>query len=189
MSLRLIEPAIDLAVTLAEAKAHLRVTHNEEDGMITAMIHAATAVAEQETGRAIMEQTWELTLDSLSDIVLTRVPVISASVTYVDTAGVAQTLSPILYRVRTSNEFGFATIEPAYAATWPSTLNDIDAVKVRYVAGYEDGVPQGIKSWILLTVAALYENREAEAYSARAVSTTVKMSFVDGLLDRYRVRA
>jgi hypothetical protein len=48
-------------------------------------------------------------------------------------------------------------------------------------------VPEGIKQWIKLTVSAMFENREAEAYSSRAVSTTVKMSFVDALLDRYRV--
>jgi hypothetical protein len=33
----------------------------------------------------------------------------------------------------------------------------------------------------------MYENRETEAYSSRAVSTTVQMQFVDRLLDRYRV--
>jgi hypothetical protein len=48
-------------------------------------------------------------------------------------------------------------------------------------------VPEAIKSWIKLQVSAMFENREAEAYSARAVSTTVKMSFVDGLLAKYKV--
>ena len=187
MTLRLIDPPYDTPVTLAEAKAHLRVIDSNEDAIITAMIHSATAVAEQETGRALMEQTWQLTLDSFDSIELTRTPVISAIVNYVGTAGVTQTLSPSLYRFR-QDDFGFAKIELAYGATWPALLDDADVVTVTYDAGYEDGVPQGIKSWILLTVAALYENREAEAYSARAVSTTVKMSFVDGLLDRYRVR-
>lgn len=80
MALKLITAATALAVSLVEAKEHLRVTESTEDTLITAMITAATEVAEQITGRAIMPQTWELTLDAFPDAFeLTRIP--AASIT------------------------------------------------------------------------------------------------------------
>ena len=193
MALKLITAPTTYPVTLAEAKAHLRVDSTDEDALITSMITSATETAEQITGRAIMPQTWELTLDGFpSEFELTRVPVASVtSVKYLDLDGAQQTLSNALYLVRTADDFGFAKVAPAYNTEWPLAQDSFDSVALRYVAGYANAaaVPESIKAWVKLTVSAMYENREAEAYSSRAVSTTVKMSFVDGLLDRYKVWA
>lgn len=184
MSLRLVTPASALAVSLSEAKLHLRVDGTDEDTLITALITAATETAEQITGRAIMPQTWELTLDEFPAVIeLTRVPVASVtSVTYVDTAGVTQTLTGT--RLRNVDDYASALIVPAYNAEWPDTLVDVDTVKVRFVAGYVNAaaVPEPVKSWIKLNVAAAYENRESVT-SKQMVS----LKFVDGLLDRYKV--
>lgn len=191
MALKLITPAAALAVALAEAKLHLRVDTSDEDTLITALIAAATDMAEQKTGRAIMAQTWELTLDAFPDALeLTRVPVQSVtSVKYYDTTGAQQTLGNTLYALDNADEFGCAYVVPVYSGSWPDTRDQINAVAVRYVAGYPDAaaVPEGIKQWIKLMVSTMFENRETEAYSSRAVSTTVQMRFVDRLLDRYTV--
>lgn len=191
MALKLITPPTTYPVTLAEAKLHCRVDVADDDALITALITAATEMAETKTGRAIMSQTWELTLDSFPDAFeLTRTPVQSiTSVRYFDTAGVQQTMLNTLYSLDTADEFGYAYVVPAYNGTWPDTRDQINAVSVQYVAGYVNAglVPQGIKQWVLLTIATMYENRETEAYSSRAVSTTVQMQFVDRLLDRYTV--
>ena len=191
MALKLITAPSTYPVTLAEAKLHCRVDIADDDTLITALITAATEMAEQKTGRAIMTQTLELTLDAFPDAFeLTRVPVQSVtSVKYYDTTGAQQTLSNTLYALDAADDFGFAYISPVYAGVWPDTRDQINAVAVRYVAGYADSasVPQSIKNWILLMVSTMYENRETEAYSSRAVSTTVQMQFVDRLLDRYVV--
>ena len=80
MALKLITTASALAVSLVEAKAHLRVDVADDDALITAYITAATEMAEQATGRAIMPQTWQLTLDAFpSALALTRTPVASIS--------------------------------------------------------------------------------------------------------------
>jgi uncharacterized phiE125 gp8 family phage protein len=193
MSLKLITAASALAVSLSEAKAHLRVDSSDEDTLITAMITSATETAEQITGRAIMPQTWELTLDAFpAALELTRVPAASVtSIKYFDAAGVQQSLASNAYALDNADDFGFAYIVPAFGTEWPATRDQINAVAVQYVAGYANAaaVPEPIRSWIKLQIAAMYENREGESYSARAVSTTVKMSFVDALLDRYRVWA
>jgi len=186
MSLKLITPASALAVSLAEAKAHLRIDSSDEDTLITSMITSATEVAEQITGRAIMPQTWALTMDGFPSVIeLTRVPVASiTSVTYIDPTETAITLGTGNYRLRNIDDYASALIVPAYGAEWPDTLDDTDTVEVRFVAGYANAaaVPQPIKNWILINVASQYENREET--TARQ---TVSLKFVDTLLDRYKV--
>ena len=190
MTLRLITAATALAVDIDEAKAHLRVTESAEDDLIESMLWAAQDMAEQATGRALMTQTWELALDDWYYIIkLTSPPVQSiTSITYTDDAGVVQTLAADQYTLM-NDDFGCSRIVPAYGVTWPENRGDSGSIRVTFVAGYANAaaVPQAIKAWIKLQVSAMHENREAEAYSSRAVSTTVKMSFVDRLLDKYRV--
>ena len=191
MALKLITAATTYPVTLADAKLHCKVDDAADDALITAMITSAAELAEQQLGRALMTQTWELTLDSFPDAFeLTRVPVQSVtSVKYYDTTGTLQTLASNLYSVDTADGDGFAYIAPAYNTSWPDTREQINAVVVRFVAGYTDAasVPEPIKTWIKLMIGTMYENREAEAHIARASAGTVRMQFVDRLLDRYRV--
>lgn len=195
MALKLITAAADLAVTLVEAKAHLRVDTSDDDTLIAAMITAATEAAEQAMsgkvgGRAIMPQTWELTLDAFPEALeLTRVPVASiTSVIYADLDGVDQTLSALLYSLDNYDDFGPTYVVPAYDTEWPDTRDQINAVKVRYVAGYANAaaVPESIKSWIKLQVGAMYENREQETVAS---GHSVPLGFADRLLDRYKVLA
>ncbi len=189
MSLKLITPAATLPVTVAEAKAHARIEIADDDALIGAMLSAATDMAEQYTGRSLITQTWDMTLDAFpAYFELTRAPVASiTSIKYTDTAGATQTLASTDY-VLVLDDFSLAKVVPAYGVAWPTAR---DTVTVRYVAGYTNAaaVPEAIKAWIKLMVSTMYENRETEAYSSRAVSTTVQMRFVDGLLDKYKVFA
>lgn len=190
MALKLITAATTTPVTLAEAKLHCRVDGTDEDALITSLITAATETAEQQlAGRVLMQQTWELTLDAFPGVFeLTRVPVQSiTSLKYYDTAGVQQTMAGADYTLDTTDDIGWALVTPAYGTDWPETQDRPNAVSLRFVAGYANAaaVPEPIKQWIKLMVSTMYENRETEAYSSRAVSTTVRMTFVDRLLDRY----
>lgn len=186
MALKLITPATDLAVSLAEAKLHLRVETTDEDALITALIMAAAELAEQKTGRALMPQTWELTLDAFPDAFqLTRLPVASiTSIKYWDTAGSQQTLGTGLYTLDNTDDYGPAYVVPVYGGSWPDTRGQINAVAVRYVAGYATAaaVPASIKAWIKLQVSAMYENRELEGSVQ-----TYALGFADCLLDRYKI--
>lgn len=156
-------------VTTAEAKAHLRVTHSSEDTLIAALITAARQHVESVTRRALINQTWDLSLDYFPDIIYLqkgRLQSVS-SITYVDTDGTTQTLSSSLYTVDTKREPG--RVIPAYGESWPSTRDHINCVTVRFVAGYganASDVPQALKSAILLLIGQLFENREATAERA-----------------------
>jgi len=188
MALKLIITAAAMAVSLVEAKAHLRVTVSDDDALITALITAATETAEQHTGRAIMPQTWELSLDAFPETFeLTRLPVASVtSLKYYDGAGVLTTLDGAAYALNAADDFGPAFVVPAYATSWPTTRDQVNAVALRFIAGYANAaaVPEPIKAWIKLQVGAMYENRESEA-----TGQTHPLGFADTLLDRYKVYA
>ena len=139
MALKLVTAPTTYPVTLAEAKLHCRVDGTDDDALITALITSATEMCEQQTGRALMTQTWLLTLDEFpTEIELTRVPVQSiSSVTYTDTAGATQTLSTgSNWRLLDLGDFSMARIVPVYGYTWPATRAQNNVVSVQYVAGY-----------------------------------------------------
>lgn len=184
MSLKLITAPAAEPVTLAEAKAHLRVDGTDDDVYITALIGAARQGAEHITERALMAQTWELALDAFeADIHLPRPPLASiTSITYLNDGGALTTLDASAYLLDDYSEP--ARLLPAYGTTWPATRSQANAVLIRYVAGYASAaaVPQEIKSWMLLRIGLLYENRE----SAVAGVSIAELPFVDRLLDAYR---
>jgi hypothetical protein len=58
---RTVDPDIE-PILLAEMKAHLRVTDTDNDTLITGLITGAREWVEDYTGRALIDQTWRLTL-------------------------------------------------------------------------------------------------------------------------------
>lgn len=171
MALKLITAPLAEPLTLAEVKQHLRVDHTEEDGLIAIYIRAAREHAERFLGRALVSQTWDLYLDAfpVNEIRIPLPPLRSVeSIRYDDTAGEEQTVSTLEYYVDTANEPGW--VVPDSTTTWPTTIDAVNAVRIRFVAGYaptadspEDlasNVPWGIKAAMLLIIGNLYENRE-----------------------------
>jgi len=189
MGLQLITDVTVEPVTLAEAKLWLKVEDGitADDALITGLISAVRQMAEQKTGRALLGQTWKLTLDAFPDAIeLTRVPLLAvSSVKYLDRDGVQQTLSPASYTVDATNEP--AWVVPAYNVSWPETRADINAVEVTWTAGYHatdpTKVPAAIRQWMQLQLAAAYVNREAFVQGQEVRG----MPFVDRLLDRFTV--
>ena len=55
-------PALE-PLTLAEAKAHLRLDTGDEDALVASLIVAARQLVEAHTGRALIAQAWRLVLD------------------------------------------------------------------------------------------------------------------------------
>jgi uncharacterized phiE125 gp8 family phage protein len=190
MALKLITAPTALPVTLAEAKLHCRVDDADRDALITSLIGAATTMAEQHLDRAIMPQTYEVTLDAFpGTFELTRTPVASVtSIQYYDTSGVLQTLPSVLYALDTSNDSDWAQVAPVYGGAWPDTRDQVNAVVCRYVAGYADAaaVPEPIKQWVKIMVATMLSNPAKEEI---APGTVLSLGYVDRLLDRYKLWA
>lgn len=163
--MKLITPPVSEPITLAEAKLHLKIetTDTVEDTMITMYIKAAREMVEEYTRRALLAQTWELQLDSFSEMEysLEKTPVQSiTSVKYYDANEVEQTLDVSYYTLDQGDEPNKILL--AYNKTWPENRGFTNDVKIRFVAGYASAalVPGPLKSTILLIVGHLYENRE-----------------------------
>lgn len=173
-------------ISLDDAKEHLRVTFNAEDALISSLVGAARDLCERETGRALMPQTWELSLDRFCDFMkLGRAPVISIeSIKYTDVDGDDQTLPDTDYILDNAGEYQMRVVL-APNKSWPAVSSGINNVRIRYVAGYPaaSAVPKALKQWMLLQISHWYRNRE----SVNVGNITSTMPFVDILINSYRI--
>lgn len=181
-------PAVE-PVSLTEAKLHLRVDHDDEDDLIEMLITAARQQAENYTGRAIINQTWELTLDQFpdDDMALPPAPLSSiTSIIYKDLNGVNTTASAsTLYEPDIYSEPGKACLR--YGQTWPTAQDIQNSITATYVSGYGAtgaSVPAAIRSAILLLVGHLYEHRESVIIGT--ISSDLPQGF-EYLLNPYRI--
>lgn len=187
---RVVAPAA-APVSLAEAKAHLRVDHDEDDARIEAAISAATGHLDGYDGilgRALMVQRWrqhfafwpasrtlELPLAPVTSIVEVRSRAPSGAETVLDGAS---------YRLLS------AAARPVVLLSLNAVLPDLDtapdAVSVTYVAGYgiAEDVPPPLRSAILLMVGDLF--RFTETVSLGASAAVPMSTTVDRLISPFR---
>jgi len=189
--LRLVTAPTVEPVTAAEVRLHTRIDSSAEDAVLNVWIATARRLAEDFQRRAYITQTWECGFDAFpaSMFWLPRCPLRQVlQISYFD----VDNDETILYYTHLNDETTSTTPEPdpsvgtddfwidlyaepgrvslAYETTWPTaTLRPIDAVRVRYVAGYgatSATVPAAVRDAIMLYCAWRYENRTAEAGEA-----------------------
>jgi uncharacterized phiE125 gp8 family phage protein len=163
MNLKLVTAPTSQPVSLATVKAHLRLpsSYTAEDSIIQMYLEAAVKTAEDRTNRALMEQTWRVTFDKFSPLlVINKTPLISVtSIEYYDTGGTLRTLNSGNYIVDSDSEPWRIISLPG--VSFPSTQKRIGAVRITFKAGYASAaaVPKNIVSGILMMVDDLWKNR------------------------------
>jgi uncharacterized phiE125 gp8 family phage protein len=168
--IQLTAPA-ELPVTLAEAKAHLRVDGADDDTLIAGLLAAAVGHldgAEGLLGRALVEQQWTLVLDAFpasaeKPVRIPLPPLVSvAAVRYVDAAGATQTWDAANWRIAPQGAMP-GHLLPVHGESWPTTRTQAAAVEIDFTAGYgaAAGVPAPLKAAMLLLIGHWYANREA----------------------------
>ena len=160
MGLILKSPSTWEPVTLDEAKAHIRVTHAEDDTYITHLISVARAYAEQYLGWAIPQQTWTWTMDEWPSFParVPKPPLISVtSFSYETSDGETVVVDLADYIVDTNSLPGRIYYEPPGVF-----LPEINGITIEFVAGFASAsdVPMSIKHAMLLIIGHWYENRE-----------------------------
>lgn len=75
MPLILTTPPATEPVTPTEAKAHLRITHADDDTYIATLIKSARQAIERRTGIGLITQAWSLFLDDWPDTSEIRLPI------------------------------------------------------------------------------------------------------------------
>lgn len=198
MALRLITEPEVLPLTLQEAKDHLRIDYSDMDDLITLYIEAATSHVQGQhsfTGRALVTQTWELVIDHfpVHEIKIPLPPLQSIeSIKYDGSDGLETTLATDQYYVDDVSEPGWVV---PIVGGWPTAVLDaINAVRIRFVAGYDatadsppdlaGNVPRAIKQAMLLYIGNFHEHREENIVGL----TTMKLPFAaENLLRPFRV--
>jgi uncharacterized phiE125 gp8 family phage protein len=154
-------------VSLAEAKAHLRISHTDDDVYVSTLIIAARRQIESRTGLRCIQQGWSVFHDQWPEDRTIRIP-----------------LEPLLsiddIRIYGDDDT-FAVLDPAHYFIDKSALparvilrgsrerpcpgRVANGIEVRLTAGFgPDGtlVPKELKQAILLTIADWFANRGDE---------------------------
>jgi len=188
-------PAVE-PVTLAEAKAHLRVDTSDDDTYIGTLITAAREWCEQYLDRTLVTTQWVMRFDKFPDsgiepVELPRPPMVMAgtatavSVTFTQEAGPTSTYSTAEYRVDRHATPG--AILPIYGSTWTPHRQDDNAISVTWWAGYGAtgaSVPATIRHAILMLVGHWYDGARSGVVMG-SISKEVEFG-VKALLDSQR---
>lgn len=186
MSIVVFTPPASEPLTLAEAKVQCKVDHSDEDENILMLISTVRQHAETILRRRLITQTLDGYMDSFPDEIKLMPLQSVTSITYVDTNGDTQTLAADQYLVDVVSQP--ARITPAYGVSWPATRAQINAVKVRFVAGYgvPSAVPQCIKIWMKIRIATIFANPQ-QIIIGPTGKVEIEAAFIDSLLDSERV--
>jgi uncharacterized phiE125 gp8 family phage protein len=149
-------------VSLAQAKAFLRVDDEAEDGLITTLIGAARLHVEGVTGRALLAQSWRLVLDDWPDNGQVPLPVTPfrsvTEITAYDADGVGHAV-PLAQFMSEPDRL----LLPGMVVGMPM-LRERQGIEIEYVAGFgtePDDVPADIRQALLVLVAYWFEHRDA----------------------------
>ncbi len=151
------------AISLAEAKAFLRVDsdYDDDDAYITSLIGVATNVVEQFTRRRLITQTYNIYYDEFPPFMDLQVGNV-ASVTHVkyyDTDNTLQTLDTSEYDVDIRVKPG--RIYQAEDGNFPDTYERANSVEVEFVVGSAaSDVEDAIKQAMYIVIGRYYENRQ-----------------------------
>lgn len=188
MALRVVTPSSGTPVSLAEAKAHLRLEESADDAYVERLITAATAHVELTSGRALLQQTLEFVSPAPCRPVRLlggplQGPADVLSVAYLNSSSIEVTVPSADYFVVLGGTSTPAELLPV--SSWPSMSSRPDAFRVRYRVGWPtaEAVPAPLLHAVLLMVSQLYENRTPEVTGT--IASTLALS-LDALIAPYR---
>lgn len=174
----IIKPA-KLPVTMDEVKDHLRIMESDtsNDFMIEQLIKTAVGRVEDETGRVLITQTWDLIFDSWNELIWhdglcgikRRFPFGRCqsveSITYLDEDKNQQTVDTDQYEVSGLNTDEACIVFHSDGGFGYPSLYEVEPVTVRVVCGYGDSygdIPEMIKTAIKIIVSDLYDDEDHE---------------------------
>lgn len=160
----LVTPPAAEPVSLAETKAHLRVTHADEDILIGALIASARRIVEARSGLALLAQTWDCYRDGWPQDGIVELPV--------------SPLTAIAELAVYGEDDTKAAIDPSHyyadlasrpprlllrgSRTWPPPGRALNGIAVTVEAGFgtaSSDVPGPLRQAMLVLIAHWYEHR------------------------------
>ncbi|HWJ88909.1 MAG TPA: head-tail connector protein [Pelagibacterium sp.] len=177
MTSYLLAGAVEEPVSLAAMKAHLRVEDEAEDGLIETLISAARVHVESLSGRALLDQTWRLTLDAWPEDRIVPLPVSPVTalseIRAYDAGGTVHQIDVAQFLLD-GRANPARIIVPAVIAGMP-VLRARRGIEIDYTAGYGEAedVPADLSQAVRMLAAFWYENRDLATGEMRAVPGTI----------------
>lgn len=175
-------------VTLADAKAHLRIDDDSEDALVTSLVLTSRLHIEAALGIALVSQDWQLVLDRWPKggaVTIPLHPLQSVSaVRVLDEAGSATVVGTDRYVVDTVSSLGRLV---ATAFGLPQPGRTANGVEIDFTAGFgpaPEDVPAPIRQALLMLVAHWHEHRDPVEIGTPGVAIPAAVS---RLLKPYRV--
>ena len=176
---------LDTIITVADLKAHMRVTHTAEDTLISALRSAAISWVEEHCNIKLGSYTARGYLPGFYNSYIPIGPVTAVTeVKYQTTADTDYTTD--LTTLVAGNWFTDTISQPARIAfrDYPNVYEyALTPVVVSFTAGYST-VPAPVLQAIRLLVAHMYENRQEEITGT--ITTRLKFG-LDALLNPFRI--
>lgn len=165
--LTLVTAAVDTPVGLQELKDWARVDTDDDDATLRRVLLSATRTVEELTRRALMTQTWRLSIDGMPGdrfLELPRPPLSSvSSFVYFDLDGTQSTFD------LSSNADVITTSEPGRivlhsGSVWPTGTRRYDSARITFVAGYSsrDEIPEPLREIVMMIALHRYDMRTGE---------------------------
>lgn len=182
-------PALE-PITLAQAKAHLRLDSADEDALVAGLIAAARLHLEEVLARAMITQSWSYLFDRWpagSTVRLPLAPVQSITVVRVYGIDDAAVVLPADTYILDGQSRPPRLVRRA-ALAWPRPGRNANGIEIVFVAGHGSlpaEVPQPLRQAILLLVAHWFERREPIEIGTTAIPLP---GMVDDLVAPYRVK-
>ncbi len=155
-------------VSLAEAKAHLRVTHGDDDAYIGTLLRTARQSVEAQTGLGLVSQGWSVFLDDWPDngvIELPLAPVLEViDIKVHGDDDVAAVIDPShYYEDRVSRP---ARLILRGSRSWARPGRVANGIEILLTIGFAT-VPEPLREAILQLLGHWYERRGDEAADSR----------------------
>jgi uncharacterized phiE125 gp8 family phage protein len=160
----LVTPPSVEPLLLAEAKAHLRVTHADDDDFISRLITAARRQVEMRTGLRLIQQVWRVTYDRWPDDGELRLPVGPVigvnNFRVIGADDVSVTIDPAHYTLDEVSVPARLAMRPGRSV--PSPGRRFNGIELTVTVGFgaaATSVPQELKQAMLLMVGNWFAHR------------------------------
>jgi uncharacterized phiE125 gp8 family phage protein len=178
-SILLTAPAVE-PVSLAAAKAFLRVEHNDDDDVIEALASASRIHVETQTRRALITQAWRLSIDAWPEA--GRVLVVPGPLQELTAARVYD-FNNTAHAVDVQNFVPDVGASALAFAPWamPAPGRIAAGIELDVTVGYGDAatdVPEPLRQAIRLLTAHWYENRGLAALGTVTVLPTTVAALI-----------
>ena len=164
MSHILTSPPTVEPLTLAEAKAHLRVTHDDDDTYISTLINSARSTVEQFCGLALMQQGWSVFYDIWPEQGVLKLPLAPimaiADLLIYGEDDVAAPIDHAHYFLDVVSKPSRLVLRNGRSLPLPGRR--ANGIELKLIAGFgasADAVPNQIKQALLIIIADWYAAR------------------------------